>query len=241
MAPTPWQIPCAQVPHFQDRVEKIEVPFTSSVAKDDECGGDGQVRCGTCGGDGKCKCSHCGGDGKVTRHHEGKSHQESCSYCGGDGKVRCNSCGGDGRVKCSRCEGYGQVRFFIEMTRTHKTLKNMKNIDNIPDKDLSPYEIQQAKGKPILERTAVNMAPPQGFSLEVDQALREIDILAAQQRDGLHAFQHQERIRLSMVPVTHVTAVYEKDDFEWFIYGERLIVKPINYPATMCCGLCEIA
>lgn len=240
-APLPWQIACSVVPHFQDRVEKIEVPHTSSIAKDNHCGGDGILKCGDCNGSGQDKCNSCGGDGRVTKHHDGKSTQEKCNSCNGTGKKSCNKCGGDGKIKCNVCSGYGQIRFFIEMTRTHKTLKHMKSIDNIPDKDLSPQEIQIAKGpKPILEKTSVNIAPPQGFSFEVDQALRDIDALASQERDRLNAFQHQERISLSMVPVTQVKASHEKDNFEWYIYGEKLFVKPINYPATMCCG-CDIA
>ena len=119
-------------------------------------------RCNPCNGDGKLKCSHCGGDGrvKVTVDKDGKNHTEEkrCSTCGGDGQVRCNTCAGDGKILCKICSGHGYLRYFIEMTRTHKTLKHMKSIDNIPDKDLSPQEIQKAKGAPILEKTSVKQS-----------------------------------------------------------------------------------
>ena len=42
---------------------------------------------------------------------------------------------GDGKVTCPTCTGTGQLRHFIEMTRTHKTIEHTKagtqNVDNI--------------------------------------------------------------------------------------------------------------
>ncbi len=238
--PQPWAIPCSVIPHFQDKVEKIEVPFTSSIVECHDCQGQGQVRCSSCSGDGKVRCTRCGGDGKVTHHGEnGHTHQDKCNACGGDGQCKCTHCGGDGRLTCNTCSGNKQLRWFIEMTRTHKTLKNMKAVDDIPDRDLSPAEVNMVKGKPILERTAPNMAPPSGFNPEIDQTMMELDNAAQQQRASLNSYQHQERITLSMVPVTQVTAQYDGAQFRWYIYGECNAVKVVDYPATMCCG-CDL-
>jgi hypothetical protein len=130
------------------------------------------------------RCGHCGGDGKVTvtHHHttgsgkDKKSHtthtQERCNTCGGDGKVRDSRCGGTGKVTCDMCTGTGQLRHFIMLHRVHTTLVNEKVVDSIPDEDLPPKLISAAKGKTIIEKDALNIAPPKGFNDEVDQALK---------------------------------------------------------------------
>ena len=86
--------------------------------------------------------------------------------------MRDSRCGGTGQVTCGMCTGTGQLRHFIMLSRVHSTLVNEKVVDSIPDEDLSPKMISEAKGKTIIEKDAVNIAPPKGFSDEVDASLK---------------------------------------------------------------------
>jgi len=239
-APQPWQMPCGTQPFFKDAVEKIEIPNTSSIATCFECNGSGRIRCKICSGDGKVKCMNCGGDGrvKVTVNRDGKQHTEhkNCNSCGGDGQKRCTTCGGDGKVTCPTCQGTGQIRYFLLMTRTHKTLVNERVVkDSIPDSDLSDKSISSAKGAEVLNKQGVNLAPPKGFNDLVDAALVDIDNAAAAQLIQLNGYQHQERIVMKSVPVT-LTKAKSKDgeEFRWYIYGLDNRIEVCNYPATMC-------
>ncbi len=246
--PQPWQMACPTQQYFSESEQLYEVPHTATVCQCGNCGGDGQITCkegpengNGCGGDGTIKCSTCQGDGKVRVNKDGHSHEEKCSRCGGDGKIKCHVCGGDGKKQCPSCTGLGMVKWFIEMVRVHKTFKNIKSIDNINDRELSGGEIASMRGdnKPIIETKGVNIAPPRGFSQEVDTALQEIKDFAVRQRDDSQAYQHQEKIRLSMVPVTRVVGTHDEKEILWFVVGQDRHVKCQNYPA-MCCWGCEI-
>ena len=76
-----------------------------------------------------------------------KLHTEhkNCNSCGGDGQKQ-KTCDGDGLVTCGVCTGTGQIRYFLLMTRTHKTLVNERVVkDSIPDSDLTGKSIIFAK------------------------------------------------------------------------------------------------
>lgn len=52
-------------------------------------------------------------------------------------------------------------------------------MDRIPDNELSPDLITGAGGHEILKAQAVNIAPPQGFSPDLDTALVQLDITSS--------------------------------------------------------------
>jgi hypothetical protein len=54
-------------------------------------------------------------------------------------------------------------------------------VDSIPDSELPPHLITAANGIEILNVQAMNIAPPQGFSPDLDAALVQLDITATNQ------------------------------------------------------------
>ena len=50
--PEVWEMQFPQVPYFEDRVEKFEIPYTSEIKTCDNCRGAGKLRCIECCGRG---------------------------------------------------------------------------------------------------------------------------------------------------------------------------------------------
>ena len=250
--PNLWQMQVPPQPFFHDHVDSHEVPNTSEIKQCTTCGGDGKVTCSECRGTGKDKCNGCGGDGKVTRTEQDgettKQVTESCGRCGGDGKVTCthHDCNGSGRNTCATCAGHGRLRFFDEMTRTHKTLVTADAIDRIPDNEIEPQKmtaISATEGRQIFNHSSANMNPPVGFNPEVDAALVRLNQQAEVQTQQLKAFMHQERLTVTCMEATKVKATIDGKEFHFWVYGNSKIVecKPDwGYPAQMFCGACSV-
>lgn len=240
-APQPWEIIAPPVPHFNPQVENIDVPYTSTVFTCPECHGHRRVPCKNCGGDGKLRCNVCGGDGRITTHHDGKSEQKRCNHCGGDGRVKCHhlDCNGSGKITCPSCDGFGNVRKYAYIRRTHEILTNSIVVDRIPDNELSPDLITAAGGLEILKAQAVNIAPPQGFSPDLDNALVQLDITASNAIMAKNAYLHQEKLLIKSVPVSKATAKVDDKTFHYWVYGTEntcFIKEEWGYPAQCCCG-----
>ena len=50
--PEVWEMQFPQVPYFEDRVEKFEIPYTSEIKTCYNCRGAGKLRCTKCNGRG---------------------------------------------------------------------------------------------------------------------------------------------------------------------------------------------
>ncbi len=51
----------------------------------------------------------------------------------------------------------------------------------------------------------------------------------------------QQRMVITLVPVSTINCTYDSRPFEWWIFGSNHDVSADNYPAQCCCGLCVIA
>jgi hypothetical protein len=112
-------------------------------------------------------------------------------------------------------------------------------VDSIPDSELPPNLIAAADGIEILRAQAMNIAPPQGFSPDLDSALVQLDLNATNQTIGKNGYLHQERLVIKAVPVSKATALADDARFHYWVYGTDNrchIETEWGYPAQMCCG-----
>lgn len=136
----------------------------------------------------------------------------------------------------------GNLRRYAVIHRTHEVLTNSKVVDSIPDEELPPNLIVAAGGIEILRAQAVNIAPPQGFSPDLDSALIELDTTATNQTISKNGYLHQERLVIKAVPVSKATGRVDNITFHFWVYGTDNtchIREEWGYPAQMCCG-CSI-
>jgi hypothetical protein len=240
-SPGPWDMVLPSYQFFEDNVEKHEIPFTSVIDTCCSCQGHGQIQCPNCKGSGNNACARCGGNGQITIVDDEESRLESCSGCGGSGMGICSGCSGSCQRPCGYCNGSLTVRFFMEMTRTLRTLTSERVINSIPINDLPErffkYDLKAASGHEIFQASKVNISPPKGFNDEVDKAFTDVYMETQTQIRQLSAVQHQQRVQLDAVPVTCVKANANGDNFKWYIYGTEDRIELVDWPPTQCCGM----
>jgi hypothetical protein len=109
-------------------------------------------------------------------------------------------CDGDGKITCPTCRGAGNLRRHAVVHRIHEVLNNYSVVDSIPDSELPPHLITAANGIEILNVQAMNIAPPQGFSPDLDAALVQLDITATNQTIAKSGLLSASSLSLSVWP-----------------------------------------
>ena len=159
-----------------------------------------------------------------------------------------SSCHGTGKVTCRVCDGAGKLRHFKLNVRTHENLITEEvadSLDHDTDAGVPIDVVGTASGRNILDYTAVNIAPPQGFSDLVDSCLTKTNITAHEKVMNKNGLQHQERLIMRMIPIYQSSVKYKDQPFHFYVLGDpeahgpnhssEYVVHSGDYPHQACC------
>jgi hypothetical protein len=235
--PDPWSIPVARPAPFEERTERLPVPYTEQVEVCSQCAGQGRVVCGVCNGNRQIPCPHCHGSRMISypvtimsRDQQGRAvpmtrlEQRMC-HCG-TGVVRCSRCSGLGMVTCGQCKGLGRLKWFDELTVqfSNRPQAALLEFTPVPDRwfhRLSGEMLCQEKAHRI-ESLPTQIAP-------VDSKTAEL-LAIAHRVDPRQCHILCEQMSIERIPVYEVKYMYAGGDQQLWICGKEREIYAPNSP-----------
>uniref|UniRef100_A0A8B9LDC4 Ssu-2 homolog, related sequence 1 n=2 Tax=Astyanax mexicanus TaxID=7994 RepID=A0A8B9LDC4_ASTMX len=224
-APGPWEI-AAQMPgFFQDTIQNIKVPYTSSVKMCHACVGMGRVPCKDCTGCGSKVCWVCNGSGF-------RQTNDRCMHCNGRGRDNCFKCSGKGTNECSTCRGRSQLLVFINLKV--QWTNNKEDFVVEQSSGLRVENFSKVSGREMFKDSQFMLYPVMGFPDPAVAQASERLIREHMSKYGQMSRILQQRHTIELIPVTRVTYAWKGKSHLYFVFGNEMSVNAEDYPATCC-------
>ncbi|XP_053509482.1 protein SSUH2 homolog [Ictalurus furcatus] len=228
IAPNPWEVPVQVPAMFTNSTEDVEVPCTASVKPCDQCSASGKCQCTKCCGSKTRQCSMCRGSGKV-------AEEQVCEKCNGTGKVKCPGCSGQGTTVCDTCKGKQNLLTYIKLIVEWKN-----NVDDYiveQSSGLQKDKLETITGKKLIKDTKFMVYPLSGFPEHNVAQASERMVMEHHSKFSKASRIIQQQQSVELIPITKVTYKWNEKDYVYFVYGNELKVKAVDYPATCCCTI----
>ncbi|KAK8815471.1 hypothetical protein WA158_003683 [Blastocystis sp. Blastoise] len=196
---------------FNDTTVKHHIEHTDFSRDCLTCKCKGSVTCSICDGKGFMPCTICNSTG---RDDEGRK----CTICKGSGRKGCLTCSSRGSVKCSKCEGKRMLIVYAELTTRFHT----DNAYNYIDKTGIPQEqLKEGSGDIVYEDCGYMINPPLLNAPEIDTIIHTLKTNSDDLINHEPCRIIQQRITVTRLPVTCVTASIKDQTFMFWVYGKN--------------------